>query len=67
MLAEAAEAAATLRDRAIEGVAAKVMSGGKIDAEALEREQHAAHGLAWVATYVEALQQLASYASRLDG
>jgi (2S)-methylsuccinyl-CoA dehydrogenase len=67
LLAEAAEAAAGLRDRAVEGVAAKVTAGGKIDAEALEREQHAAHGLAWIATYVEALQQLANYAKRLDG
>ncbi len=67
LLAEAAEAAAGLRDRAVEGVAAKVATGGKIDAEALEREQHAAHGLAWIATYVEALKQLANYANRLDG
>jgi (2S)-methylsuccinyl-CoA dehydrogenase len=67
LLAEAAEAAAGLRDRATEGVAAKVTASGKIDAEALEREQHAAHGLAWIATYVEALQQLASYANRLEG
>jgi len=51
----------------VAAVAAKVASGGKIDGAALEREQHAAHGLAWIATYVEALRQLASYARRLDG
>ena len=67
LLAEAAEAAAALRASAVEGVAAKVSTGGKIDADALEREQHAAHGLAWIATYVEALQQLANYAKRLEG
>ena len=67
LLAEAAQAAAALRASAVEGVAAKVSTGGKIDADALEREQHAAHGLAWIATYVEALQQLANYAKRLDG
>ena len=67
LLADAADAAAQLRGRAIEGVAAKVAAGGKIDAEALEREQHAAHGLAWIATYAEALRQLANYAKRLDG
>ena len=67
LLVEAAEAATTLRERAVEAVVAKVASGGKIDAEALEREQHAAHGLAWIATYVEALRQLASYAGRLEG
>ena len=67
LLDQAAEAATALRDRAIETVAAKVASGGKIDGAALEREQHAAHGLAWIATYVEALRQLASYARRMDG
>ena len=67
LLAEAAQAAAALRASAVEGVAAKVSTGGNIDADALEREQHAAHGLAWIATYVEALQQLANYAKRLDG
>ena len=56
------KAAAGLRDRAIEAVAAKVSSGGKLDDAALEREQRAAHGLAWIATYVEALAQIASYA-----
>jgi (2S)-methylsuccinyl-CoA dehydrogenase len=67
LLDETAEAATQLRDRAVAGVAAKVALGGKIDGAALEREQHAAHGLAWVATYVEALRQLASYARRLNG
>jgi len=66
-LAEAAEAATALRACATEGVAAKVSADGKIDSEALEREQHAAHGLAWIATYVEALNQLADYSKRLDG
>ncbi|MGD9502317.1 MAG: acyl-CoA dehydrogenase family protein [Methyloceanibacter sp.] len=66
LLADAAESAAQLRAGAVEAVAAKVSAGGKIDAEALEREQHAAHGLAWIATYAEALQQLADYAQRLD-
>ncbi len=67
LLDQAAEAATSLRDRAVKGVAAKVAPGGKIDNAALEREQHAAHGLAWVATYVEALRQIADYAKRLDG
>jgi (2S)-methylsuccinyl-CoA dehydrogenase len=31
-----------------------------------DREQRAAHGLAWFATYVEALRQLAAYAVRLQ-
>ncbi len=67
LLESAAEAAAALRDRAVEAVAAKVSSGGKIDGPALEREQRAVHGLAWVATYAAAIEQLASYAKRMEG
>ncbi|MGI8853241.1 MAG: acyl-CoA dehydrogenase family protein [Methyloceanibacter sp.] len=67
LLKSAAEAAASLRQRAIEGVAVKVVTSGKIDGAALEREQHAAHGVAWVATYAEALAQLADYAQRMQG
>ncbi len=61
-----AEAATTLRDRSIEAVRGTVAPGGKIDGDALEREQRAAHGLAWIATYVEALRQMARYAHRMD-
>ena len=67
LLESAAQAANTLRDRSRDAVAGKVSQGGKIDGEALEREQHAAHGLAWIATYAEALNQIASYASRMAG
>ena len=66
LLQSAAEAASTLRDRSRDAVAGKVSQGGKIDGEALEREQHAAHGLAWIATYAEALNQVASYARRMS-
>ena len=65
LLESAAEAANTLRERSRDAVAAKVSQGGKIDSAALEREQHAAHGLAWIATYAEALNQIASYARRM--
>ena len=66
LLNSAAEAANSLRDRCREAVAGKVSQGGKIDGDALEREQHAAHGLAWIATYAEALNQIASYARRMS-
>ncbi len=66
LLNSAAEAANGLRDRCREAVAGKVSQGGKIDGDALEREQHAAHGLAWIATYAEALNQIASYARRMS-
>ena len=61
----AAAAAATLRDHARDAVLAKVAPGGKIDGAALEAEQHAAHGLAWIATYADALAQIAAYAGRM--
>jgi (2S)-methylsuccinyl-CoA dehydrogenase len=65
LLDEAVNAATALRDRATEAVRAKVSPGGKLDNAALEREERAAHGLAWIATYVEALTQIASYARRM--
>ena len=60
-----AEAAKTLLERARDAVGAKVDQGGKIDGAALEREQHAAHGLAWIATYAESFRQIADYAQRM--
>ncbi|HEY1711039.1 MAG TPA: acyl-CoA dehydrogenase family protein [Rhizomicrobium sp.] len=47
-------------------VAAKVAKDGKISAELLDAEQRATHGFAWLATYVEALRQLAHWARRLN-
>ena len=38
---------------------------GKLSAAKIEAEQHAAHGLAWLATYVEAIKELAAYARRM--
>ena len=66
-LQSVAEAATALRDQTIAAFSKSVTSGGKIDGPALEREQHAAHGLAWIATYVEALRQAANYAERMQG
>ncbi len=39
---------------------------GKQDRKAFERHQHAAHGLSWVATYLETLRQTAGWARRLE-
>ena len=39
---------------------------GRVDAKALDRHQTAAHGLAWLATYVEALRQMLGWAERLQ-
>jgi (2S)-methylsuccinyl-CoA dehydrogenase len=55
-----ADAAGKVRER--------VVAGGAPDARLMNREQRATHGLAWLATYVEAVRQLATYAERMhDG
>jgi (2S)-methylsuccinyl-CoA dehydrogenase len=52
-----AEATAAVRQR--------VMVGNSMDDGLLDREQRATHGLAWLATYVESIRQLAAYAERM--
>jgi (2S)-methylsuccinyl-CoA dehydrogenase len=42
-----------------------VSAGGSLSAELLEREQRAVHGLAWLATYGQALTAITAYAQRL--
>jgi (2S)-methylsuccinyl-CoA dehydrogenase len=44
----------------------RVVVDGKVSADKLEAEQHAAHGLAWLATYVQAVRELASYSERMS-
>ncbi|MBN8940416.1 MAG: acyl-CoA dehydrogenase family protein [Rhizobiales bacterium] len=51
---------------ATSAVRALVTEGGRISPAALEREQRATHGLAWLATYAESVRQLTSYAERLS-
>ncbi|MBL8668888.1 MAG: acyl-CoA dehydrogenase family protein [Rhodospirillales bacterium] len=48
------------------GVSAKVVRGGKLDAALLDENQFAAHGYAWVATYVAGLQQMLEWAEQLE-
>ena len=45
----------------------RVTVAGKPDARLFDREQRATHGLAWLATYVEAVRQLAAYTERMTG
>ena len=47
-------------------VADRVTIEGRPVARVLDREQRATHGLAWLATYVEAIRQLSAYAQRLS-
>ena len=64
-LHQAVQAAEALLADAQRAVAQRVMNDGRAIARAFDREQRATHGLAWLATYVEALRQLAAYAERL--
>ena len=38
---------------------------GRIAPDLLERDQHSTHGLAWLATYSQTLEQMAAYANRM--
>ncbi|MGF1502506.1 MAG: acyl-CoA dehydrogenase family protein [Paracoccaceae bacterium] len=46
-------------------LAPRVTLDGRVSGSLLEAEQYAAHGLAWMATYVESLRQLHGWATRL--
>src|SRR3954451_14728842 len=50
---------------ATRAVRMRVAPEGRVSGKLLDREQRAAHGLAWFATYTEALRQLAAYAQRM--
>ncbi|MGA0614654.1 acyl-CoA dehydrogenase family protein [Paracoccus sp. KR1-242] len=54
-----------LLDSAISALRSRVAPAGKPDAALLDRHQHAAHALSWIATYVEAIRQLTGWAGRL--
>jgi (2S)-methylsuccinyl-CoA dehydrogenase len=62
---EASDAAATLLAEATLAVRRRVMVEDQLADQLLDREQRAAHGLAWLATYAESVRQLAAYAERL--
>ncbi len=64
-LRDAVAAAEALFADARRAVADRVTVGGRAVSRVFDREQRATHGLAWLATYVEALRQLATYAERL--
>ena len=50
---------------AVRKVREKVVVEGRVVGKILDREQRAAHGLAWLATYVESVRQLTAYAERM--
>jgi (2S)-methylsuccinyl-CoA dehydrogenase len=47
-------------------LSARVVTDGRVDGAALEAEQFAAHGFAWLTTYVEGLRQMLDWANRLQ-
>ena len=57
--------AESLLAKAIELVRTDVSSEGRVSAQLLEDNQTAAHGLAWLATYVEILRQMQKWAEGL--
>ncbi len=64
--AVALQAADGLVEKARLAVAGRVVADGRIDAQALETHQVAAHGLAWLATYGAALSEMLAWANRLQ-
>ncbi len=57
--------AESLLAKAIERVRTDVSTEGRVSAQLLEENQTAAHGLAWLATYVESLRQMQKWAEGL--
>ncbi|HEX4237702.1 MAG TPA: acyl-CoA dehydrogenase family protein [Xanthobacteraceae bacterium] len=65
MLSGAVAAMDALLNDAARAVGERVMVDGRVVSRRFDSEQRATHGLAWLATYVEAIRQLARYAERL--
>jgi (2S)-methylsuccinyl-CoA dehydrogenase len=65
-LGDAVTAVEALFADARRAVADRVTIEGRMVSRVFDREQRATHGLAWLATYVEAIRQLAAYAQRLS-
>ncbi|MEQ8542379.1 MAG: acyl-CoA dehydrogenase family protein [Roseitalea porphyridii] len=57
--------AETVLEAAKEAVRGMVVVDGRVSSRAVEAHQSAAHGLAWLATYVEALRQMQKWAEGL--
>ena len=65
MAREAVAAIEALLDDATRKLRARLIIQGKVSSQVFDTEQRATHGLAWFATYVEAIRQLVAYADRL--
>ncbi|HEY2070967.1 MAG TPA: acyl-CoA dehydrogenase family protein [Rhizomicrobium sp.] len=63
---EAVTAADRLLAKATTHIRNQVSEDGRVSAKRLDAEQRATHGLAWLATYVEVLRQMARWARTLE-
>ena len=63
---EAVNAAEQVLEKARQAVGVLLLPDGRISTSALDQYQHEAHGLAWLATYVDTLKALAAYAAKLS-
>jgi (2S)-methylsuccinyl-CoA dehydrogenase len=63
---EAHGSVASLLADALATVRARVSVDGRLSSALLQQEQHATHGVAWLATTVEAVKQLAAYGRALE-
>jgi (2S)-methylsuccinyl-CoA dehydrogenase len=64
--AQALDATRQIQSRAHAHVSDLVSRDGSVHPDLVERHQFAAHGYAWLATYVQALTQLQGWAERVD-
>ena len=55
-----------LLDIAVETLRSQVLENGRVSGKLMEENQTSAHGLAWLATYVESLRQMQKWAVSLD-
>jgi (2S)-methylsuccinyl-CoA dehydrogenase len=65
LLEEAQGVIGSLYGHAKARIQARVTAERKPSGHLIEREQHAVHGLAWLATYAAVLRELSAYAARL--
>src|SRR6516225_9128863 len=65
MLGDAVAAMDALLNDARRAVGERVSVDGRVVSRRFDSEQRATHGLAWLATYVEAIRQLVNYAQHL--
>ena len=66
MATRALPAAEQLYAETRQSVGQLVIKDGRVSGALVEQNQTAVHGLSWVATYVEGLRQMLSWAERLS-